>query len=99
MNVPQPDKTSYLVRVAIAFDEGVNVLCFGNLDETISARAGRAALHGKLWGKILAGALGFFFKNHCQLAELHDEQRAEYIAWLEKQSDPAAHKVARMLIR
>lgn len=90
---------NYAIRLAVAFDEFWNVVFGGFLDETISSRAGRAAHAGKTWGKLLAGALGFFFRNHCRLAEMHDEQRAEYIAWLESQSDPMARKVAEMLIR
>jgi hypothetical protein len=81
---------NYLFNVAIAFDVMCNVVLGGYPDETLSARSGRAAHAGKLWGKALAGALGFFFPNHCRLAELHDEQRAEYIVWLESQADPAA---------
>jgi hypothetical protein len=84
----------YLMRVAIGFDCFVNVICGGLLDETISARSGRAAHAGKRWGKILSGALGFFFPNHCRHAELHDEQRAEYVRWLESQSDPMLRRMA-----
>ena len=86
--------TAYFLRVAIAFDEMCNVLLDGNLDETLSARSGRAAHAGKLWGRILAGALGYFFPNHSRHAELHDEQRAQYIAWLESQSDPMLRRLA-----
>jgi hypothetical protein len=87
---------NYAIRLAVAFDEFWNVVLGGFLDETISSRAGRAAHAGKRWGKLLAGALGYFFPNHCRLAELHDEQRAEYIVYLERQNDPAARKVAEM---
>ena len=79
----------YFVRLLIGTDEFVNVLTGGNLDETVSSRAGRAAYTGKLWGKILSWWLGKISKNHCRRAELHDEQRAAYVAWLESQADPA----------
>lgn len=79
---------SYLMDVAIGFDCFVNVVLGGVEGETISARAGRAAYAGKLWGKVLSGVLGFFFPGHCRHAELHDEQRAKYVEWLESQSDP-----------
>jgi hypothetical protein len=88
---------TYLLNLAIGFDEFVNVIFAGNLGETISARSGRAAHAGKLWGKILAGALGFFFPNHCRHAELHDQQRAQYIAWLESQSDPMLRHLAAVM--
>ena len=79
---------TYFLNVAIAFDVFCNVILGGHPDETLSARSGRTAHAGKLWGKMLAGMLGFFFKNHCRHAELHDEQRAQYVAWLESQNDP-----------
>lgn len=82
------DNSPYCLRVLIALDEFANVLFGGNLDETISARSGRAALHGKRWGKFMAWWLGKIAPNHCRRAELHDEQRAAYIAWLESQADP-----------
>jgi hypothetical protein len=83
----------YITRLPIAFDEFVNVIFGGYLDETISARAGRAAFHGELWGKVLSWLLAKLVPNHCRLAELHDEQRAQYIEWLEKNNDPMARRI------
>lgn len=83
------DTSPYLVRVLIGLDEFANVIFDGNLDETISARSGRAAKAGKRWGRFMAWWLGKIVPNHCRLAELHDEQRAAYIVWLESQADPA----------
>jgi hypothetical protein len=88
---------TYLLNLAIVFDTFINVLFDGNLDETISARAGRAAHAGKLWGRVLSGALGYFFPEHCRHAELHDEQRAKFIQWLESQADPAMRLLARQM--
>ena len=96
---PNPDSFSYWLRLAIAFDEFCNVLFGGYLDETISARAGRAAYHGKLWGTVLASFLGWIAPEHCREAELHDEQRARFIVWLEQQNDPAAKLTRRLLVR
>lgn len=98
---PQPIDPSgrYFERCLIALDEFVNVICGGSLDETISARSGRAAYHGARWGKVMSWWLGKIVPNHCRLAELHDEQRAEYIAWLERQNDPAAKLTAKLLVR
>lgn len=75
--------TGYFGRLAIAFDVFCNVILDGNMDETLSARSGRAASNGKLWGRILAWALNSCFPGHCAGAELHDRWRAEYIVWLE----------------
>lgn len=74
---------AYFVRVAIAFDVFCNVILYGNQDETLSARAGRAARKGKLWGVILAGALNYLFPDHCAGASLHDKWRAAYVVYLE----------------
>jgi hypothetical protein len=78
--------TGYLGRVAIAFDVFCNVLLNGAMDETLSARSGRAARAGKLWGKLLAGVLNYCFPGHCQGAIQHDKWRAEYVVWLETQN-------------
>lgn len=83
--------SEYLTRVAIAFDVFCNVILYGQSDETLSARSGRAARNGKLWGKLLGGALNFCFPGHCEGAELHDQWRAGYVVWLENQ-DLAARK-------
>jgi hypothetical protein len=88
---------AYLLNLAIGFDMFVNALFGGFLDETISARSGRAAHAGKRWGKVLAGALGYLFPNHCRHAELHDQQRAEYIRWLESQADPMLRRLAMIM--
>lgn len=79
---------NYFVRLLISFDEFSNVLFGGYLDETISARAGRAAFHKKYWGIAVSWFLGEIVPNHCRLAELHDRQRAEYIVHLESLNDP-----------
>jgi hypothetical protein len=89
----------YLERLLISLDEFVNVLTGGNLDETISARSGRAAFRGKLWGRFMSWWLGKIVPNHCRLAELHDKQRALYIVWLEDQNNPASRLTLRMLVR
>ena len=84
---------AYFLNVAIAFDVLCNVIVGGYPDETLSARSGRAAHAGRLWGIVLAAVLGFFFPNHCRHAELHDEQRARYVAWLESQNDPMMRRL------
>ncbi len=42
----------WLLGVAIAIDQLVNAWFWGNPDETISSRVGRAAVAGKRWGLI-----------------------------------------------
>lgn len=74
---------SYIIRVLIAFDMMVNTIFFGEPDETISARSGRAATDGKLWGKLMVRFLNIFQKDHSALAEAGDQARAEKVAYIE----------------
>lgn len=74
----------YLHRVAVAFDIFVNVVLRGRQGETISAHAYRAALNGKLWGRILNGALCIIQSNHGAKAAAGDLERATSIAATEE---------------
>ena len=74
----------YLHRVLVQFDIFVNVLFRGRAGETISARCYRAALEGKLWGRILNGALNLIQRNHGALAAAGDLERASNIASTEE---------------
>jgi len=67
----------HILASLIAIDEYANVLTAGNFNETISTRLGIAAKHGLWWGLVGAHFLGDLQKNHCQLALLHDTERAE----------------------
>ena len=57
----------------VALDKWVNVLLGGDPDETISSRAGKAQLSGKLWGCSLCRFLDFFQKDHCSINIQKDE--------------------------
>ena len=74
----------YLHRCLVAFDIFVNVLCRGREDETISARAYRASLQGKLWGRVLNGALNLIQTEHGAKACAGDLQRSQSIAATEE---------------
>lgn len=52
-------------RIAIGFDQLVNVATNGHEDETISSRAARARDKGRRWGCILCRWLDALDKNHC----------------------------------
>jgi len=77
-------KDGYVHRVLVAFDQFVNVVFRGRLGETISARSGRAALEGKIWGLVTRSFLDLFQKNHTELAQAGDLERAETIEVVEK---------------
>lgn len=74
---------AYVKRVLVAFDVFWNVVLGGNMDETISARAGRAKDAGKLWGIWLSGILNWIQPYHVQLAIEHDEERAKDVVTIE----------------
>jgi hypothetical protein len=76
----------YIHNTLVGFDQFCNTLIGGKPDETISARAGRAAQAGKLWGKVLCGGLNLIQKNHCTKAEAGDEVRSETVDDIEMAS-------------
>jgi hypothetical protein len=77
---------SYLHRDAVAVDDAANVFTGGNLDETISSRAQRAADRGTELGKVISGGLDVIQPNHGHLAEGGDLQRAETVAAIEEKA-------------
>lgn len=82
----QERKEGYVHHVLIAFDQFVNVIAGGHPDETISARAGRAAEQGKVWGKVMSRFLDVFQKNHGAKAVAGDATRAVDVDGLEQLS-------------
>jgi hypothetical protein len=62
----------YLMRALVGFDQFVNVLTDGDPDETISARASRAAQKGKGWGVELSRMLDVFQRDHGAKAQAGD---------------------------
>ena len=55
----------YIWKQLIAFDQSINALFNGDVDETISSRAGKAMINGKRWGCVLCRFLDWFDKDHC----------------------------------
>lgn len=73
------DKTkSWLWQNLIAVDQLLNALLGGMADETLSSRAYRAEVKGRIFGKIfrpLIDALFFFDKDHCFKSYLSELNR------------------------
>lgn len=82
----QVAKERYIHRVAVQFDIFVNVIFKGRAGETISSRAGRAALEGKDWGILMCKFLDLIQYNHDAQAIAADLARAQAIVYLEKSS-------------
>lgn len=55
----------YLLNFAVLLDEWGNTVTGGDPGETISSRAGKAMLAGKMWGCVLCKFLNLFQKDHC----------------------------------
>ena len=53
------------MHIAIGFDQLVNAATGGNVDETISSRAGRLRKEGRGWACVLCKLLDALDKNHC----------------------------------
>ena len=82
----QAAKERYLHRTLVGLDQFVNVLAGGHPDETISARAARAAEQNKMWGKGMSSFLNLFQKDHGPDAQAGDLERATAVAKIEDQS-------------
>jgi hypothetical protein len=82
----QAAREGYVSRVLVAFDQFINVVWRGRNDETISARAYRAALEGKLWGRMLNACLNLIQINHGAKAAAGDLERANAIAATEEKT-------------
>lgn len=58
--------TQYFWNLLIALDQLLNTIAFGDPRETVSSRADKARMKGKLWGCVLCKLLSKVQKNHCQ---------------------------------
>jgi hypothetical protein len=76
----------YLHRILVGLDQFMNVLSNGDPDETISARAARAAERGKPWGIAMSKFLNIFQKDHGPRAQAGDVARATAVETLEDAS-------------
>lgn len=59
-------------NIALMIDEAANVSVNGRIDETISARAAKAAYRGRCWGCVLCWVLDRIQRDHCQNALTDD---------------------------
>lgn len=83
---------AWLIEIAMWLDQGCNVIFFaGSADETLSARAGRNKLAGKIFGRLLAPPIDLIFRwqkpdsayaidgipvaSHCVRAHLKEKAR------------------------
>ncbi|MHB1673790.1 MAG: hypothetical protein ACYCSP_06015 [Acidobacteriaceae bacterium] len=80
-------KEDYPERVAVAFDQDINVDTGGLPDETISSRVARAATAGKWWGKLGSKILDRFQPDHGAKAEAGDTERGEAVVATEEEYD------------
>ena len=72
---------SYLLRVALAIDQLLNVLlCNGEPDETMSSAVYRMERDGRFWGfmRPVIDRLFWFQPNHCKKAYESELLRLQY---------------------
>jgi hypothetical protein len=70
--------TIYLYNLALLLDQALNTLLCGSPDETLSSRAYRAYVKGRLFGRIFKpciDALFFWQTSHCRHAYLAEVLR------------------------
>jgi hypothetical protein len=79
-------KEGYIKHLLVGFDHLLNVISGGLPDETISSRAARADLKGKVWGRVMSRFLDLFEKDHGSVAQAGDVARAKSVIKLEKNS-------------
>ena len=63
-------------RLAVAYDQLANAAFGGDPDETISSRAGKAALRGQQWGCVLCKLLHLIDRDHCEKSIEADRGRS-----------------------
>lgn len=66
---------SYLLRVAIGFDQLANAVRGGEPDETLSAAAHRLHLKGRSGWRNLINRLFFWQEDHCYAAHQSEVKR------------------------
>jgi hypothetical protein len=72
----QAAREGWLHRFLVVFDIAMNVLFRGQEDETLSSRAYRASLEGKMWGRLLNYWLDLIQPQHGPKAMVGDVYRA-----------------------
>ena len=79
---------NYLYHVLVALDQLINALLAGHADETLSSRAWRAYVKGKIFGKIFKPLIdGLFFlfeKDHCYNAYMSELSRKQFPSEFQK---------------
>ena len=72
---------SYLLNLAIAFDQFANAALAGSPDETLSARAWRTEQTGKAFGKFFRPLIDALFwivqREHCKKAYAEEVKRRQ----------------------
>lgn len=81
----------YVINLAIALDQLGNTMTGGAPDETISSRAGRAAVMGRWWGRVLCWGLGVLDSGHCEKA-IQAEIEGRHQAAAIKQAASGCHE-------
>jgi hypothetical protein len=85
-NEQQAAHEAYLHRLAVGFDQFINVATDGLPDETISSRAQRLSSHGNEFAMLLTRALDELQPSHGRTAEAGDLERAQAMVATEEKA-------------
>lgn len=85
-NEQQAAHEEYLHRVAVGFDQFMNVATGGLPDETISSRAQRLSAQGNEFALLLTRALDELQPSHGRTAEAGDLERAQVVVTTEEKA-------------
>jgi hypothetical protein len=85
-NEQQAAHEAYLHRLAVGFDQFMNVATDGLPDETISSRAQRLSSQGNEFAMLLTRALDELQPSHGRTAEAGDLERAQAVVATEEQA-------------
>lgn len=69
-----PKPKGYLYRVGVSLNQLLNALTFGDPDETLSSRWGRAKRRGNKVATLACKTLDFVDRCHCELAIEFDDE-------------------------
>lgn len=65
--------SEWMKNIAVGIDQLGNAVLRGDPDETLSSRAAKARIKGKLWGCWLCKVLDWLDKDHCTKSLEPDE--------------------------
>lgn len=74
---------AYFINISVSLDQVINALLFGDPDETISSRAGKARRLGSFKWTLIAEVIDWlcfvFEREHCRKSMERDRDKRRYL--------------------